>query len=219
MNKKPFLSVCIPTHDMDGKHYFLKRAMESLWNQTFQDFEIVVTDNSDDNAIKDICEYYLTGIRYIRNSVKGMAPNTNEAIIQSKGEIIKILYMDDALSYDEVLEKIVGRFNGEPEKSWLISGADNNANPHWTEDIHTGNNKLGSPSSLSFRNKNPLLFDESLTWLLDVDLYKRLYKRYGEPMIMHGKHIDIGIGEHQMTYIISDERKSSEYEYLNKKYG
>lgn len=219
MTKKPFLSVVVPTHEMDDRSYFFKRLLNSLWNQSYQDFEIVVTDNSEDDVIEKICDWYKTGIRYIRNPKKGMAPNTNEAIKQAKGDYIKILYMDDALAHDDVLERIVEKFKKEPEKLWLVSGANNNSNPHWTEDIHLGNNKLGSPSALAFRNKSPLLFDESLTWLLDVELYVRMYKKFGEPIIMSGKHIDIGIGLHQMTNLISEERKSSEHEYLIKKYG
>src|SRR3990167_205018 len=212
MNK---LTVAIPTSDMLDKSYFFKRCLDSLWSQTFQGFDIVVTDNSEDNVIGDICEFYRTGINYSWNPRKGMAQNTNEAIKRSKGELIKILYMDDYLLHDGVLGTIVKKFKG----GWLISGADNNSNPHWTEDIHTGNNKLGSPSALTMENKEPLLFDESLTWLLDVELYKRLYERYGEPTLMHGKHIGIGTGPHQLTHLISDERKLSEGEYLIKKYG
>ena|SRR3990167_1310570 len=211
----PKLSLAIPTHGMDNAEFFFRKCLDSLWDQSFQDFEIVVTDNSDDNVIHDICEYYKTNIRYIRNSVKGMAQNTNEAIIQSKGELIKILYMDDYLLHDEVLEMIVKKF----KNGWLVCGSDNNSNPHWTEDIYLGNNKLGGPSTLTIENKDPLLFDESLTWLLDVSYYKELYNRYGEPIIMHGKHIGIGKGKHQMTHLISDERKLSEGEYLMKKYG
>ena len=175
----------------------------------------MITDNSDDDLVKEICEFYGGWIRYFKNKRKGMAPNTNDAIQHSKGELIKILYMDDFLLHDEVLEMIIKKF----QNGWLISGADNNRNPCWTEDIHTGNNKLGSPSALTMENDKPLLFDESLTWLLDCDLFKRLYERYGEPTIMHGEHIGIGIGSHQMTHLISDERKLSEGEYLMKKYG
>lgn len=215
ITNKPKLSIALPTHGMEDRDYFFRRCLDSLWRQTFQDFEIVVTDNSDDDIIKEICEYYKTGIRYYRNPDQGMAPNTNAAIKWSKGEIVKVLYMDDYLAHEDVLEMIVNKFKG----GWLISGSDNNSNPKWTEDIHLGNNKLGSPSALAFENKDPILFEESLTWLLDCDVYKRLYDRYGEPTIMHGKHIGIGEGLHQATYLISDERKGLEHKYLINKYG
>lgn len=206
--------MCIPTHEMEDRKYFFKHCLESLWNQSFQDFEIVVTDNSEDDVIKDICEWFRTGIRYIRNPKKGMAQNTNEAIKQAKGSYIKILYMDDYLLHDEVLASAISKMSGE----WLIMGSGNNSNPHWTNDIHLGNNRLGSPSALMVKNKSPILFDEKLTWLLDCDLYKRYYDAFGEPSIVPGKHIGIGEGTHQMTHIISNERKLSEHDYLTKKY-
>lgn len=217
ITKHPRLSVVVPTHEMEDREFFFKRLLESLWNQSFQDFEIVVTDNSEDDTIKGICEWYKTGIRYYRNPRKGMAPNTNEGIRLSKGQIVKILYMDDYLLHDDVLDMTIKKFNTGAK--WVIAGANNNYNPHWTDDVYSGNNKLGSPSALAFVNKDPLLFDETLTWLLDCDIYKRLHDKYGDPVCMHGKHIGIGEGLHQATHLISDDRKLSEYHYLVQKHA
>ena len=112
------LSIAIPTAKMiNGENLFV-RCLNSLWDQSFQDFEIVVTDNSDDDSIKNVCDYYRTGIKYYRNPRKGMAQNTNEAIKHSQGDLIKILYMDDFLFDDEALEIIVKKFKGQ----WLVNG-------------------------------------------------------------------------------------------------
>lgn len=199
---------------MNGRSFFLKRLLDSLWNQSFQDFEIVVTDNSDDNVLQEICEFY-GGISYTKNGRRGMAKNTNAAIMRSKGELIKILYLDDYLLHNHVLKEIVDKFEG----GWLISGADNNFDPYWTDDIETGNNKLGSPSALTIENNNPPLFDEKLSWLLDVVYYRQLFERYGPPTIMPGKHIGIGVGEHQTTFTMTDDDKFRELEYVTKRYG
>lgn len=209
------ISVAIPTHQVEGNKELFTRLLESLWKQTYQDFEIVVSDNSENDDIKEICEFYKTGISYYRNPVKGMAQNTNETIRRSKGEMIKILYMDDYLMHKEVLSIIA--LNSS--RKWIILGADNNPDPQWTHDIQTGNNRLGSPSALAIQNDNPLLFDENLTWLLDCDLYKRYQERDGEPLCVIGKHIGIGLGEHQLTNTIPMERKSAEHEYLMQKHG
>ena len=209
------ITVAIPTHSMQDASFFFQRCLDSLWNQTYQNFDIVVTDNSEDDLIEKICEWYKTGITYYRNPIKGMAPNTNEAIKRSHGNLIKILYMDDYLYRENVLEEISKKFKG----GWLISGADNNPSPEWTRDITTGNNRLGSPSALTIENNEPLLFDETLTWLLDCDLYARLHGRYGKPTVMSGRSIGIGLGPHQMTHLISDEIKLSEHSYLEQKYA
>lgn len=218
------LSVAIPTHDMPNKQYFFRRCLDSLWYQTFQDFEIVVTDNSDDDGILEVCDWYRTGIRYIKNPNKGMAQNTNEAIRQSEGELIKILYMDDFMEHEESLEGLVKKIQ---DQMWLVSGCIhttdgiNRLRPHvprYNKRIVEGENTIGSPSVLTIRNKDPLLFDENMTWLLDCDLYKRYYDLYGDPVILNNINVVIGLGKHQMTNVIEHERKLSEYRYMIKKY-
>lgn len=218
------LSVCIPTHQMEDYDYFLHRCLDSLWNQSFQDFEIVVSDNSDNDEIKKICEWYKTGISYYHNPIKGMAPNTNNAIKMAKGDLIKILYMDDFMAHDLALEAIVNNFKGE----WLVTscrhtvdGEDffNTHVPHYSEDIYTGRNTIGSPSVLTIKKETALFFDEEMTWLLDCDLYKRYYDLYGEPTILNNVNVIIGLHDGQATHTMGDERKLKEHEYLNKKYA
>lgn len=186
------LSIVIPIHDMKGGADFLWKTVLKLSKQTFQDFEIVITNDGK------------------------IAENTNSGIKKAKGEIIKILYLDDTLSHDNVLQEVVDAFDEGAD--WLITGSDNNQDPYWTDDVHIGNNKLGSPSALAFRNEDPLLFDENLSWLLDCDLYYRLYERYGEPKILPGNYITIGIGDHQLTRTLSEDDKLKEYNYMQKKY-
>lgn len=225
MTTKPKLSVAIPTSDFEDSEMFFKRCLDSLWNQTFQDFEIVVTDDSTNDRVREICEWYRTGIKYFKNPTqKGMAGNTNEAITRSKGKFIKLLYMDDYLAHDLALENIINSFQGE----WLVTGCihvygndDERFNKHmpfWSENIHTGNNTIGSPSVLTIKNNNPLLFDEKMTWLLDVDLYKRYYEKYGEPTILDEVNVVIGLHRGQATHTMGNERKLQEAEYIKQKY-
>lgn len=220
--KSPRFSIVIPTHDMKGKTNFLHRTFDALWNQTLQDFEIIVTDNSEDDKIKQICEYY-GSIQYYRNPRKGMAQNTNEGIKLAKGQLIKILYLDDYLAHNKALEKIWINFQGE----WLVTGCEhsdgiNRFSPHlpkYNQRIQFGDNTIGSPSVLTIRNNNPLLFDEEMTWLLDTDLYKRYCDKYGLPTILNDINVVIGVGDHQLTHLMGDERKAKEQEYINKKYA
>lgn len=197
--KKPLLSICIPYYDgMDNAKFFLHRCLSSLDHQTFRDFEIVLTQSGK------------------------MAENTNSAIKQAKGKIIKILFQDDYLADNNSLQKIVDSFTG----GWLVTGCFHNyenklINPHlpqWTDDIETGNNRVGSPSVVAFENKKPLLFDENLGWTLDCDLYKRLHKRYGEPTYLYEYNVVIGIHSGQASNVLSDNEKLKEQQYLIEKY-
>lgn len=177
---------------MKNKDFFLERALHSVRSQTFQDFEIVVTE-------------------------KGrMAENTNAAIKEATGDLVKILYMDDWFAHPRALQDIVDNF--EFVDDWMITGANNNPHPYWTDDIEKGNNRLGSPSALTMRKKSAMLFDEKMSWLLDCDLYRRMFNKYGEPKILDSVNVNLGVGDHQMTHILTDEEKLAEHKYMNKKY-
>lgn len=187
----PKLSIVVPFHWMSNWQFYLTRCLESIEKQTFTDYEVILT------------------------KAGSMPVNTNRAIQTAQGELIKVLYMDDYLSDEHILQSIVDGFVGT---NWMIVGSNNNQHPYWTPNIETGNNKLGSPSALVMRNDNPLLFDENMSWLLDCDYYKRMYQRYGLPEIIQGDLITIGQHVGQMTHILTDEDKAKEFEYITKKY-
>lgn len=200
--KKPHFSICIPYYaGMENAEFFMTRCMESIHNQEYQDFEIVVTQNG------------------------SMAQNINAAIKQATGEIIKLLFMDDFFTDIFCLSEINEAFGDDVD--WLASGCVhkgespqlfNRHYPAWTDDILKGNNHIGSPSVISFRNDDPLLFDENMSWLLDCDFYYQLHKRYGLPTYLYDYNVVIGIHSGQSTNTLSEELKLKEQEYLNEKY-
>ena len=192
------ISICTPVHDTPKKDFFLSRIEKSLSEQSFQDFEFVVTQEGK------------------------MAENTNAAIKKAKGDIVKILYLDDYLAHKFSLQVIVDNW----ENYWMVTGCDHHSdgfvsNPHLPSinglpfDVNT----IGSPSVLAFENNDPLYFDEELSWLLDVDLYKRLRERNGDPTIINDINVTIGIHDDQMTHILTDEDKKREADYMIKKYA
>ena len=193
------ISVCIPFYEMHGWQKFLTQCINSVENQTYRNFEIVITEDGK------------------------MAENTNSAIRRATGDIIKILYMDDYLAHENVLQNIIDTFTG----GWHVSGCAhdnghikyfNEHRPSINKDIGLGVNTIGSPSVIAFENKDPLLFDESMTWLLDCDYYCRLIERYGPPTINNNIDIIIGVGPHQATNILSDDVKLNEHIYMQNKY-
>ena len=192
------ISIVIPFYfGMKNWQFFLTRCLESIEKQTFKDYEIV----------------------FIKYST--MPVTSNRVIESAKGDIIKVLYMDDWLESENYLEKLYEVFL-DKEIDWVITSASTNKIPVWTDDIEIGNNKLGSPSALAFRNNfdevGNELFDEKLSWMLDCDLYKRLEKRFGQPIILTDIEVGIGIGDHQMTNILTKEQKLEEVNYLKIKY-
>lgn len=226
MRQNPHISIAIPTSDFPNGDFLLRRCLDSLWSQIYMDFEVIITDNSTDTVIEAVCDDYRgLNIAYYRNPVKGMAQNTNEAIRRSKGKLIKILYMDDFMAHRRSLKYIADNFT--EAWSWLVTGCTHKGEedyfnpryPYYSQDIHTGNNTIGSPSVLTIRNEEPLMFDEKMTWLLDADYYRRMYDLHGEPLILKDINVVMGIHNSQATQTLSDERKLKELEYMKKKHA
>lgn len=190
---KPRISIVTPVHDMPNGDFFLNRLKGSLLKQTFKDYELIITKNG------------------------FMAENSNSAIQQASGDIVKILYLDDYLYDENALQHLVEAFEGGAK--WAVSGCVhdnghtiyNQHTPVWSKKVRTGENTIGSPSVLAFVNDDPLLFDERLSWLLDCELYGRLYDRYGEPTIISSFDVGIGIHDGQTTNTMSDEAKAHEH--------
>lgn len=192
------VSICIPFHWMKNWQFFMTRCLESIEKQTFKNYEVVLIKHST------------------------MPVTSNRVIESAKGEIIKVLYLDDWLESKDYLERLFGAFS-DKKVEWLITSASNNPKPYWTDDIETGNNKLGSPSALAFRNHSDdfgnEMFDERLSWLLDCHLYKELERNFGKPVILTDVVVGIGIHDGQMSNILTDEQKLVEHNYLKEKYG
>ena len=79
------ISICIPTYEMKGKGAeYLSYSFNVLYQQTFKDFEIIISDHSESDAIKDLCTQWnsILNIKYIRNQYKrgNSSANTNNAI-------------------------------------------------------------------------------------------------------------------------------------------
>lgn len=200
------VSICIPYHQTPRTAFFLGRLLRSIEEQTFTDYEIILTAEGK------------------------MAENTNAAMRKAKGELIKILYMDDYFAHPTALRHIVQNFKKDTQ--WLVSGClhqhvdgyhyEDPHSPHtpqWTEDLVKGNNRLGSPSVVTLRNEGHLEFDETLSYLLDCDLYQRYYDTYGPPTLIDDLDIVIGIGSHQMSHTMPQEEKLQEFDYMEHKYG
>lgn len=225
--KKIPLSVCIPTYEMRGEaKRVLTRSFDILKKQTFKDFEVVISDNSEDNVIENLCkdpEHQSLNIKYFKNPKKGISSNTNVAMKKASGELIKILYMDDVLADENSLQDIVNNF----KRYWLVTGCGHDTGngkiknihyPRYNKNLYLGKNTIGAPSVLTIKNEDILLFDENLSWLLDCDYYKRLHDKYGEPDILNKINVIIGIGKHQTTNHLDNNLKQKEYSYIEKKY-
>ncbi len=101
----PLVSVIIPTYN---RGHLIKRAIESVFNQTYKNIEVIVVDDaSTDNTEEIILGIGNPKIIYIKQpSNSGPSVARNKGIEIAKGELIAFLDSDDQW-YPEKLEKQV----------------------------------------------------------------------------------------------------------------
>jgi glycosyltransferase involved in cell wall biosynthesis len=101
MSAPPRLSVGLPVYN--GEKY-LGQSIESLLGQSYEDFELIISDNASTDGTADICRRYGKQdprIRYIRQPRNiGLSPNHNFVVSQSRGKYFKWAAADDLYGRD-----------------------------------------------------------------------------------------------------------------------
>ena len=120
MDRSPRVSIIIPVYNGEA---FIKDAVESVLNQTFRDFElIVVNDGSEDNT-EDVLLPYTRSIRYIKMENRGVSAARNMGIRRSKGEFVAFLDQDDAF-HPRKLEVTVSYLDAHPDMAMVYTPID-----------------------------------------------------------------------------------------------
>lgn len=114
VNAKPCVSLGLPV--FNGENY-LKQALNSILNQTYNDFELIISDNASTDKTRQICLGYATEdnrIRYYRNKENiGASNNFNKVFLLSSGKYFKWCTHDDVLA-PEYLKKCMGVLENDP---------------------------------------------------------------------------------------------------------
>ena len=110
--EKPFLTIAIPTFNRSS---WLKRCVSAALAQTYQNFEVLVSDNASTDQTADILrEFNDCRLRVVRQSTNiGPAPNCAACIDEAKGEYVVIVPDDDKLA-PWMLEKCAALIKKEP---------------------------------------------------------------------------------------------------------
>lgn len=198
---KPIVSVIIPSYNHER---FVKECIDSVLSQTFQDFEIVVTDdNSTDRTVEIIKSFGDPRIKlFVNTENRGACITSNNCIKHSKGRYIAMLSSDDAW-YPEKLAVQVKYLEDHPriaavfgKVDWIDENSDlikhegfpfkdvfevkNRTRYEWLGHFFKFGNCLCHPSSLIRKES----YDEvgwlnpSFANLPDFDLWIRLCLKY-----------------------------------------
>lgn len=103
---KALVSVNMPVYNGER---FLKQAIESILNQTYENWElIIINDCSTDNSLEIINRYNDPRIKIYSNETnKGIGFSRNKAIKHSSGKYIAILDCDDVMLENRLHEQVL----------------------------------------------------------------------------------------------------------------
>ncbi|NCD01144.1 glycosyltransferase family 2 protein [bacterium] len=108
--KKPLISVIIPTYN---RAHFLPRAINSVLNQTYKNFELIIVDDGSTDETRKIIKKFLKKdlrIKYIyQKNSGGPSKPKNTGIQICKGEYIAFLDSDDEW-FANKLEKQIKKY-------------------------------------------------------------------------------------------------------------
>ncbi len=114
MNRPHRLTVGLPV--FNGERY-LSQAIEALLGQSYEDFELIISDNASTDGTADICKRYASQdsrIRYFRQPRNvGLSPNHNFVADRASGELFKWAASDDLYARD-LLERCVVALDENP---------------------------------------------------------------------------------------------------------
>jgi GT2 family glycosyltransferase len=186
---------------------FLKKNLDSVFEQTFKDTEIVLSDQSNNDDILKFIQNY-PGINYYHSNSRGGSANLNNVMKYCKGELIKILYQDEWFTYPKALEDMIKVFG--PNDIWLYVGCGTHEYPKFNPELF----QLGTPSCMLMRNEGHLWFNKEFQYANDFDFTNRMAEKYGPPKLLNGNFITIGLGPHQVTNYVPKERQNKEIQMI-----
>jgi glycosyltransferase involved in cell wall biosynthesis len=118
--KTPKISIGLPVYN--GERY-LEGCLQSLLDQSYPDFELIISDNASDDATEKICQQFAardSRVRYYRNDKNiGAAPNHNRVFELATGEFFKWAAHDD-LYPREMLRRCMEIFDKSPPSVALV---------------------------------------------------------------------------------------------------
>jgi glycosyltransferase involved in cell wall biosynthesis len=211
---QPLVSICIPAYQ---KPQYVVRCLESIIKQDYKHVEVVISDDSPDEDIKQAIEPYTKqlDIHYFHNQPPLRSPrNWNAALDKGRGDYLLLLHQDDWFQADYALSTFVEALKDESidfvfcqntaidedGKKVILQ-----ARPYLLKEMAEKPNHLllaqviGPPSNTMLRRQVDVRYDERFIWLVDVDYYTRILKKGYRYRYIDQHLVSIGLHEDQTT--------------------
>lgn len=220
MSPTPLVSVILPTYN---RARTLDRAIRSVLNQTFGDFELIVTDDGSSDESRSLLTRYsgLAKVRVISSSHQGCSAARNLGVINSKAPLIAFQDSDDEWLPCK-LERAVAVLSSAGDTgifySNMIRIREDGSSSEWrSPEVCRG--LLVSESTLDYQVagigiqaavvkracfEQVGLFDDALPRLIDLDLLVRIsdhfdFHHHAEPLVRYYATSGISTDTHALV--------------------
>ncbi|MFQ5709464.1 MAG: glycosyltransferase [bacterium] len=182
-------SVIIPTYN---RLAFLQEAVQSVLEQSYRDFELILVDDGSTDGTKDLMRQFGEAVKYVGKKHGGPASARNRGIREARGAFVTFLDSDDLWLRDK-LQVQIEYMKSRPEamvcytdEIWIRKGV--RVNPRKKHAKYSGwifercvPLCIVSPSSVLMRKeffREVGCFDEALAVCEDYDLWLRASLRF-----------------------------------------
>jgi glycosyltransferase involved in cell wall biosynthesis len=188
----PRVSVVLPSYNHEQ---FVARALDSILAQTYQDFEIIITDDGSTDRSIDVLRTYEqdSRIKLFRNRFNYETHSLNNCVQQARGDYIAVAHSDDEFAPSK-LERQVDFLDKHPEVAAVFTAArivdqlgqelpnyrlfdnTNRSRHEWLRHFFLKGNCLCHPSLLIRRSVHDSvgLYNPLLGALDDLDMWVRV---------------------------------------------
>ena len=210
------ISICIPAYKRID---FLKRLLDSVAEQLYKNYEVVITDDSNNNDVEDFVKQYadkISQLKYFKNSSSlGSPENWNECIRKANGKWIKLMHDDDWLEDKNSLQQFADAAE-KNESDFIFSGFYNNFLKENRKEKNLILNRdknflkknscyllkqnfIGHPSTTLIKNNLENWYENKIKWVVDIEFYIRVLDEKKSFYFINKPLINIGIGDEQIT--------------------
>ena len=216
MNHQYLISICIPAYKRITD---LKILLDSIGRQTFKNFEVIITDDSPDDTVKNFCDAYpnVFELVYYKNSIPlGTPENWNEGIRKATGTWVKLMHDDDYFASDNSLALFVAAIESDKQATVFYSAFVFEDVANHTKKKITCNwfdrfflslspyhllrrNYFGNPSCIIVKKEVSFLYDNRFKYIVDFAYYIQLLQNNIKCVYINDVLIHVGINEGQVT--------------------
>jgi len=110
-----FISIIIPVYNVDR---YLKQCVDSILNQTYRDFEMILVDDGSSDNSSEICDTYKiidSRVKVIHKENEGVSVARNIGLKSAIGEYIAFVDSDDYWNNNNDLRGIVTDLKSRPD--------------------------------------------------------------------------------------------------------